>query len=408
MQNIIKVFENNHIDPPWAHVFVFALDVTMILAIAFCIREIRRARRAAAEADTVIKPGAPLFEGARFVAGTVELAQGETDAVRVTVTQDGSEHSSKNGTTHTWTEVERETRARPFYLRHGSGARIRVEPPEDVLLVDKLDQKEWHDAFRRRLRAELLPGEWAVVEGRLHKAPDPEGTETVGYRQANAMGWTMKPSPRKGMHVSTEDLSRRHSLRARAFERTCRWVVLLALLMNVPLSTYRARVFFGENTVLTYFGKTTYETYDSKRRSTLHYAVQVGNEPEPDATHYKAITIEIDEDDHNTLVYDKALIWMRVVPGVPMAMALGQGSSVKTLLWAIAGAIVGLALYRTRKTHMYRRWYESRVLEKGTGKLAAPTNERFLSDDPIAREERRARHIEQRAPARPALPIEID
>ncbi|MDC3962269.1 hypothetical protein [Polyangium jinanense] len=406
MQPIVKVFEDNHIDAPWSHVFVFALDAVLFLVIAFCVREIRRARRAAVEADAVIKPKAPLFEGARFVAGTVELAQGESDAVRVTITQDGSEQADKNNhKTHTWVEKEREIRARPFYLRHDTGARVRVEPPEDVLLVDTLDQKEWLHPTRRKLRAELLPGERVVVEGRLHKAPDPEGIgETAGYREAATMGWMMKPSPQKGMHISTESLSRRHELRARAFFWTCVWVVFLGFVMNVPLATYRARVFLGENVVATLLGKRTYETSNGKGKKTVHRAVDVRYESPPGTARFGGL-VEIDEDDGMDLPPGvKGEIWLRRVPRFPAATALGQGSSVWFHAWCVAAVIAGIAVYRAYRTHIYRRWYEGRVQEKGQGPLPPQTNERFLADDPtafaarekrgLARAARAAKHVE--------------
>ncbi|MDI3284121.1 hypothetical protein [Polyangium sp. 15x6] len=405
MQPIVKVFEDNHIDAPWSYVSVFALDAVLLLVIAFCVREIRRARRAAVEADAVIKPKAPLFEGARFVAGTVELAQGESDAVRVTISQEGSEESDKNNNkTHTWTETERETRARPFYLRHDTGARVRVEPPEDVLLVDTLDQKEWLHSSKRKLRAELLPGERVIVEGRLHKALDPEGIgETAGYREAATMGFTMKPSLQKGMHISTESLSRRHELRARAFFWTCVGVGFLGLVMNIPLGTYRLRVFLGENVVATYFGKRTYETNNGKGQTTVHHGVDVRYES-PTGTAHLSRRIEIDEDDYMELPGGPGEIWIRHVPSLPSATALGQGSSVWFPPWCAAAVIAGIAVYRAYRTHTYRRWYEGRLQEKGKGPLPPQTNERFLADDPtafaarekrgLARAARAAKHVD--------------
>ncbi|MDI1482886.1 hypothetical protein [Polyangium sp. y55x31] len=410
METIFKVFENNHIEPPWSYVCVFALDAAMLLVIAFCVREIRRARRAAVEADAVIKPKAPLFEGARFVAGTVELAQGESDAVRVTITQEGSEQAGKNNNkTHSWVETERETRARPFYLRHDTGARVRVEPPEDVLLVDTLDQKEWLHSSRRKLRAELLPGERVIVEGRLHKAPDPEGIgETAGYREAATMGFTMKPSPQKGMHISTESLSRRHELRARAFYWTCVWVVFLGFVMNVPLATYRARVFLGESVVATLLGKRTYERSNGKGKTTQHRAVDVRYESPPGTVRFGGL-VEIDEDDYLELPPGaKGEIWLRRVPSFPIATALGQGSSVLFQAWCVAAVIAGLAMYRAYRTHTYRRWYEGRLVEKGKGPLPPQTNERFLSDDPKALEARRTRALSRERAAKRMDPISLD
>ncbi|MRG91411.1 hypothetical protein [Polyangium spumosum] len=394
MQSIIKVFEDNHIEPPWSYVAVFALDVLLLLALAFCLRELRRARRAAVEADAVVKPDAPLFEGARFVAGVVEFARGEEQAVRVTITQEGTEQVDKNNNkSHTWEERGREVEARPFYLCQPGGERVRIEPPDDVMLVDTLDQKEWLAPAQRKRRAELLPGEWAVVEGRLYKAPDPEADgQAAGYRQAAATGWVMRPSPQKGMHVSTEGLSRRHELRARAFQWTCLWVVLLGLFMNAPLFTYRARLFLGENVVATYQGKRVY-TSTSKGKQKNHYTVHVTYERAPE----EGGLIDVDDDDYDELPNQRGEIWVRRVPLFEAATALGQGSSVWSVLWVAAALIVGLAWLRVQSTHGYRRWYEGRVVDKGRGPLPVQTNERFLADDPVALAARKRRGLPRSA-----------
>src|SRR5687767_5549275 len=116
MDEIIRIVENNHVGPPWAYVLVFALESIIVLALAFCVRAIRRAKRAQREAAVVANPNTAPFEGARFVAGTVELAQDEVTAIQVTVTQRGSEVADKNGTRHRWEEIHREQISRPFYL----------------------------------------------------------------------------------------------------------------------------------------------------------------------------------------------------------------------------------------------------------------------------------------------------
>ncbi len=266
MQTTYEIFEASQISPPWALVFVVGLDLAALALVIFCIVEIRKAKRAAAAAASAVNPGVALFEGARFVAGKVELAQGEPSAVRVTVTQKGTERAPKGIWSHCWTETARETSARPFYLVHESGARIRVEPPLDVMLVDGLDQKEWLERTERRLRAELAPGELAVVEGFLQRGEDPEAADgKVGYRQAARQGWIMKPIRRGKMHISTEALSRRHLLRARAFRYALAWMIAAALGGQVPLRTYYLRVFFGKDVEAEYTGKFAVETKGGAR-----------------------------------------------------------------------------------------------------------------------------------------------
>ena len=139
------VYEDNTIEPPAATALVLALDLAFLGAVVVALSRRARARRSIAEAEASVDPAGPLAERQRFVAGTVELAQGEHVAVRVTVSQKGSERAVKNGYVHQWREAERTVEARPVYVRHASGARVRVEVPavpNDVGLVDALDQKE--------------------------------------------------------------------------------------------------------------------------------------------------------------------------------------------------------------------------------------------------------------------------
>jgi hypothetical protein len=329
-----------------------------------------------------VNPSAEPFDGARFVAGTVELAAAEAVAIRVTVTQEGSEQKTKNGHSHKWQEIHRRTVARPFYLLHSTGERIRVEPTEDVLFVDTLDQREWIEPLRRSLRAELLPGEHAVVEGVLRKAPDPEAEGvSVGYREAASRGWVMKPG-RSGMHVSVEDLSRRHALRAKAFRSTLVWVILLGIAAQVPLWTHRQRYFLGANMVAEYTEKTSYVTRNSKGQITTHYVVKLFYDDEKSFRHYE--TLEIDSDDYEDLPA-KGRIWVRHVPGHPEATALGAGSSVGAVPWFLAAGLLGIGGYRVIAAHRYRRWYEGPVVHKGNGRLPPYTGERFLADQKTAK-----------------------
>lgn len=366
METIHTVFELWHIEPPWSYLLVFELDAIAIFAIGHCIREIVRARRAIETAKRATNPGAPLVDGAQLVAGTVELASDEPVAVRVTVTQEGSEYSTKSSTAHRWLEIRRETSARPFYLRHESGARIRVEPPQGVLLVDALDQKEWIERNRRRLRAELLPGERALVEGVLRRERDPEEAgASSGYRQAASQGWVMKPDRSGKMHVSTEELARRHVLRARAFGFAMAWMIVVAVLAQAPLSTYRARLFLGKDIAAVSSGKS------SNERDVAHvqYDDAGGNQ--------KLLDAPLSPEDFRKLPAEPGKIWVRHVPAWDRATALGKGSSVMWLLWAAAGILTALGATKVYATQRHRRWYEGRVDAKGKGELPIPTGERF-------------------------------
>jgi hypothetical protein len=377
----IIVYQNNHLDPPMSHLLVGGLCAIFAAAVVFCFLEARKAWRAAEEAEGALVKGAPLAPGARFVAGKVELAQGETMAVQVTVTQVGRELQHKNGKSHRFEETQRETRGRPFYLRQESGERIRVAASnKSVLLVDDLDQMEWVDPYRRRRRAELSPGETAVVEGTLAHGDDPEAMASGGsYRDAAARGWVMKPMANGRMHVSTEGLARRHTLRAQAFDRALLVVIALAVAAQLPLYTYWARVLLGQDVAADYMGKTSHLTRDSKGRLSTHYKAWfaywhggVSTEDESE---------DIDRDDYQRLGDKGGKIWIRRVPGHRWATALGPGSSVGVIPWFFAAAMAGIAVFQAHRTHRYRRWYEGTVVDKGSGALPAPPMTRF-ADDP--------------------------
>lgn len=116
-----------HLDPAasalLSPIVLGSYALLLVVAIVLCLRYRRRAARAEAAFD----PTAPLEPGEALLLGTVEHAHGEETAVRVEVTQEGSESESSGAWSHTWTERERLVRGRPFYLRHASDRRIRVE-----------------------------------------------------------------------------------------------------------------------------------------------------------------------------------------------------------------------------------------------------------------------------------------
>ncbi|UQA59463.1 hypothetical protein [Polyangium aurulentum] len=353
-----------------SHLVAGSATVTLVVAVVFCVIEARKARRAARQANEVAEKPAPLAPGAHFVAGDVELAQGEDVAVRVTVTQVGSETQTRSGHTHGWSESQRTVEANPFYLRHESGARIRVEPPENVILVDALDQMEWWAKDRRRQRAELTAGEEAMVEGTLQRGHDPEAMQSGGYRDPAALGWVMKPAADGRMHISTEDLTRRHVLRARAFDKTLVLVILLGVVAQVALTGYWQRVFYGEDIVASYLNKQMYETRDGKGNVIRNHAIRI--EFGKGESRW-----DVDPIDYSRLPDSGGEIWVRHVPEYPEATALGRGSSVGMVSWVIAVACAAVSAYLTRSTHRYRRWYDGKLVESGEGRLPEPPNIRF-------------------------------
>lgn len=359
---------------------MFGVDAIAFIAIAWCVLEILEARRAARQAKRIEESNLLLHEGARFVRGQVEFSEGTNLAIRVTISQEGTQRAYKNGHTHTWTEIDRQIEALPFYVRTTNGDRIRVEPPVDVMLVDRLDQMEWlAPAFRRR-RAELTSGEGAVVEGRLEQGMDPELHGPNGtYRTTGSKGWIMKPTKRRGMYVSTESLSRRHELRARAFSRTMIFVVIINVIAASVLFQYRTSLLFGRNVAATYGGKKHYQTRDSKGRVIGHYAALVSYMDDPNYVFSEQV--DLDYDDFVKLPQKSGRIWLRYVPGKNWATTLGVGVSVNSALLIISAIFVGIGFYRVIRAKLHRRWYEGHVVEQGHGPLPVPINVRFVADE---------------------------
>src|SRR5262245_46714252 len=115
------------------------LALTVGSLVAILIARARSRRRARA-ADSAFDASAPLGTGPSFVAGVVEHSRGADVAVKVVVELRGREWKTAKGrTVHCWEEVRRRTSALPFYLRHASGERVRVEPGNEPVLVDALD-----------------------------------------------------------------------------------------------------------------------------------------------------------------------------------------------------------------------------------------------------------------------------
>jgi len=379
VEEILEVFENNHIDPPWSHALVLSLDLMMIWAVAWCVYKVWQTNRAAEQARRMEKSTVSLFEGARFVAGNVELAQGEKTAVRVTIKQEGEEKLNKGAYSHSWTEVERKIEAVPFYLRTTNGERVRVEPPTDVMLVDKLDQMEWSHPTKRRRRAELVAGEQAIIEGRLERGHDPELQNGSGYRDTGARGWVMKPTQRRGMSISSEGLARRHELRAKAFVRLTFVTIIISVIATAMTIPYRLRTFAGKNVEATYLHRGVYLEKDKKnQRTTKTYTAHAKYIDDNGIEHVGRY--DVDFSDYEVLPPRPGRIWMRVVPAYPQLSALGKGTSVSFGELFFRFFILVIGRFCIDYTRDHRRWYEGHVVDRGKGQLPAPSDARFLED----------------------------
>ncbi|MDP3278846.1 MAG: hypothetical protein Q8Q09_26885 [Deltaproteobacteria bacterium] len=389
--NTLELFGDNALSPPYLSALVVTtLHVLLLLTWLFCLRENRRALHAADRADAQVDPKAPLTEHAQFVVGVVELAANETHALRVTIDQLGEDIPGKTPT-HQWTENDRVTDARPFYLKHASGERIRIEPhvSHKIVLVDKLDQTEWTVPHFRRKRAELTKGETVYAEGSLTRGHDPEAHQSNAYRGAGS-GWTLTPKDNT-FHFSTEPLGQRHRLRARAFARAIRLFPLVALLALAPLSTYYARLINGQDVQAEYTGQRFWTTRGKNNSITEHFAVGVSYTEAQGQVF--AQDLDIDRSDYFLLPESSGFpgrvtmdsegahrVWVRFVPAFPRASVLGRGATVY-LFPSLASLLVSLcAMGWIYRIHGHRRWYERPLNEQGKDSLPKPSGEVFASD----------------------------
>ena len=127
------------------------------------------------------------------------LGEAGTPCVSIRIQQSGREYKVKSQLRHKWTEWNRLVEAKPFELRLASGATLRVEPGEDVLLVDWLGKEARPSANERVRVAELRPHERVFIEGEL--VPPPPGVGTNAIVQASeaipqaSIEFTSDPNP---------------------------------------------------------------------------------------------------------------------------------------------------------------------------------------------------------------------
>ncbi|MEP7125113.1 MAG: hypothetical protein ABJE95_29555 [Byssovorax sp.] len=321
-----------------------------------------RHRRMATAAKASFQPDRPYVAGEIVLHGRVATADGATLAVRVEVDQDGTETESSGVWSHAWTEVSRRIFVEPFYLVDAAGRRTRVEPPDDVLLVDAMDGKIMVNLARRTCSAELTPGEEVWAAGVLVVAPDPEGP-AHGYRGPS--GLVLKAPPSRRMLLSSEPLGARFEAKARFFRR---WSALLglagALVWATVFGPYLLRAVAGETRSATITLLEPYDT-DDDGHVTHHYRVLASVAPtEPN------VDDDVHEETFRRLQVGQSIV-VRWVPSMPQVSTLGPDAAVGRsplviLFWGLW--VVSAIIYRSR-IHASMGWYEKKVVDKGSGKL---------------------------------------
>ncbi len=307
--------------------------------------------------------GEVLVEGDVVLQGTVEHAAGSSVAVRVEITQVGTEKIKKDEWRHRWKEVDRKVTANPFYIAEVRGKRVRVEPSEDLVLVDAMDQTTVLDHDRRVRAAELTAGEQVFAMGSLQRAHDPEAAQ--GYR-GQSTPLVLRP-PKKGrMMLASEPLQAR-------FERTARfhiiWVIvwgIILLIFQLVAFRYHVRHWLGETVHAEVIHKEKYTSTSGQRGgATPHYVIkcQVGDrqyDEELQSGQYHAITVGDS-------------VPVRRVPWWPSNQQVGATATVYFALGLVSVILLPLVLgFHLRIVYRRRPWWDHRLIDGGSGPLAEP------------------------------------
>jgi hypothetical protein len=333
-----------------------AIYVFVVLSATLsALRWWSRARRA----ERSFREDAELAPGEVVVHGRVEYAPDEQAAVRVEIDQEGSEQESSGSWTTVWLERERRVEARPFYLRHASGKRIRVEPTRAVELVDDMDGVIRVDLTKRTRTAELVPGEEVFVHGRL-------GLDTDRRHGAGGPELVIRPSEFGRLLLSTEPLGdrfRRPMRKERSFALGASLALVVTCLFASP---YLASLVAGRvgSAVVTELKVVVHS--DDDGTSTCHRV-----EARLREVAAESIVQCVSEDD-----YAKLKVGMVVPARITESRAVGwssaelgsEATASVAVQFALLLALFAGGFYLGRNRH--RGWYAQQLNEAEPGRLA--------------------------------------
>lgn len=357
------VYEHGDVAPATALVAIVATSVVLlVLAVLARARARRRDRLAAEEAAALRDPAGALREGECVLSGVVEHAPGHDVAVRVEITQHGTESESSGSWSHRWTEVDRRVVVAPFFLKLPDGTRVRVEPPRDVDVADDLDRKVLISRRSRVRSAELVPGEVIHARGRLERGGDASPEAATGYRDVE-WGWVLRPARRR-MMLSSRPLG--EGLRQRAvFHRFYSGVAVFVLaVFHVSLAGYYTRACgrVEQATVL----DTKHERErdgDGDLVDTYLVTVKLSDRVRP-------TTREVDADAYRSARAAETIPVRRGALNSSYGARPTAGTT-HLLVAAIGTALLLIAYHRRRQGS--RPWFRRRVDEQGSGRLSNPS-----------------------------------
>ncbi|TKC98216.1 hypothetical protein [Polyangium fumosum] len=356
------LMSDNHIGPMLSSFLVDGvgtLGFVVASGVALLARARKRAEARAAEAT--FDGEKQLVAGEAVLFGKVERAEGSDTTVRVEVDQEGEESESSGVWSHKWTEKKRRVFVAPFYLRLASGHRVRIEPRDDVFLVDEMDGLLRVDLKARTRYAELTPGERVYAAGVLSRAPDPEAQPAADYRTGGE-GYVLR-APRSGrMLLSSQPLGERFHERARFHGRWAMWIALTAITFHLLFLGYHVRRWAGTDTTAT-IRKLDHYVTESDDTLTHHYRVWL--------TPRDGLSVddEVEPEDF-AWMHEGQIVPVRLVEG-PFASSttIGGHLTVHDLAWSVVPLLLGAWLIYQYRERASRPWYEREVVDKGSGRL---------------------------------------
>ncbi len=356
----VTLLEEGSIKPYWSFVFVYGTLFALPLVLTGAALDVRRRRRIqAANARDMIAGTRALMPGEAVVHGVVELADGETQAVRLEIDQEGTEHESSGSFSHSWKETKRRLTVRPFYLRTKAGERVRVLAGDSAKLMDALDGKILVNRTARTCTAELTPGEVVSAFGQVARERDPEAAPGAGYR-APAVGWVLRPPDGASMLLSSHPIDRPFEERARRIRSRVVLLLTVVVACQCLLLGYHSRVVFGQPITASVTGKRvvkreTEDGYELERMVTVNLPVG-------------ALTREVTEDSYATVAPGQTTTI--ILDPVFSTFSFGEHPTAPFWILIEAGLILLLCVVVRNSDRPDGKWYlETPLEEQGSGRL---------------------------------------
>jgi hypothetical protein len=358
----MDLYASGDVPPQLATFIVWYVAISLLLGIVVGVfRGARRAALAKRAERTMGDEKHPLVEGKDVVLyGTVRHFEANDVAVKVSVSQTGTESESSGSWSHAWVEIDRDIVVAPFLLELPNKEVVRVDPPKNVDVADELDQKVWIDRNNRVLSAELVPGETIWARGRLERSDI--AVPGSAYRDV-AWGWALGPTDGQ-MLLSSEPLGAGLLERAR-FHRYYAWIaagILIAL--QLSLGWFYGRI-VGIEVVAEVTDKRFYQTTDSDGDTHDHYVIYVARD-----TNIDEHDIEIDDDDYE-LVDRGNRVPIRWASYTNWNLGAEPTLALWHTLFLFSIPITFWIVYFARRRSS-RPWFRRKVNESGAGKLPDP------------------------------------